>query len=279
MRRFRALAAIALVALLGQAATGTYRVRRGDTLSGVARAHRTTVQDLVAANGLADPDFIREGQLLALSGPPGSRPQAAPGPAATPAAHGLSTKQVVVGTGERRHVVAKGENLARIATKYGTTVAELVKANNIKRPSLIRIGTTVVVPGAPRDWQCPVGGQTWFSGSWGEPRPGGRRHKGTDVFAHKGTPVLAPVGGTVTHRSGRIGGNAFYLKGDDGNVYYGAHLDTLVAGPARVEVGARLGTVGATGNAEGTTPHLHFEIHLGGTEAIDPLPTLNRWCR
>jgi murein DD-endopeptidase MepM/ murein hydrolase activator NlpD len=269
MRRYRALAAIALVALLGQAAAGTYRVKRGDTLSRVARSQGATIGDLVAANGIEDPNFIREGRLLTLPGKPAPAPAAA-GPA-------LSTKQVVVGTGERRHVVAKGENLARIATRYGVTVADLVKANTIKKPNVIRIGSTVVVPGAPQDWLCPVAGPRWFSDSWGAPRPGGRKHLGTDVFAHRGTPVVAPVGGTVTHRPGKVAGLAFYLEGDDGNVYYGAHLERLEAA-GRVERGTRLGLVGSTGNAEGTTPHLHFEIHLGGTEPVSPFPTVTRWC-
>jgi murein DD-endopeptidase MepM/ murein hydrolase activator NlpD len=277
MRRYRALAAIALVAFLGQAAAGTYRVKRGDTLSRLARQHGTTVDAIAAANGLTDPDFIREGQLLAVSsaGSGGAAGLVTPAPSAS----GLSTKRVVIGTGERRHVVARGENLARIAARYGATVADLARANNIRKPNLIRSGTVIVVPGAPADWLCPVAGQTWFSGSWGEPRPGGRRHLGTDVFAHRGTPVVAPVSGTVTHRSGRVAGKAFYLKGDDGNLYYGAHLDTLEGGPRRVGRGQRLGTVGSTGNAEGKTPHLHFEIHLAGTEPVDPLPTVERWCR
>lgn len=278
MRRFRALAAIALVALLGQAAAGTYRVQRGDTLERLAKKQGATVEDLVAANGLADPNFIREGQLLNIPGKTKPAPAAPAAAAPKPAGPPLSGKQVVVGVGQRHHTVAKGENLARIATKYGTTVAELVKANNIKKPSLIRIGSTVVVPGAPADWLCPVAGQTWYSGSWGAPRPGGRRHLGTDVFAHRGIPVVAPVAGTVTHRSGKVAGLAFYLKGDDGNLYYGAHLDKLEA-KGRVERGTRLGVVGSTGNAEGKTPHLHFEIHLGGSEPVDPLPTVTRWCK
>ncbi|HEX9969180.1 MAG TPA: peptidoglycan DD-metalloendopeptidase family protein, partial [Acidimicrobiales bacterium] len=88
-----------------------------------------------------------------------------------------------------------------------------------------------------------------------------------------------PVSGALTHSQGSVAGKAFYLKGDDGNTYYGAHLHTLDGKPGRVERGTRIGTVGSTGNAEGTTPHLHFEIHLGRTEAVDPLPTITRWCK
>lgn len=280
MRRFRALAAIVLLAVAGQAAAGTYRVQRGDTLSRIAGKHGTTVRELAAANNLGDPDFIREGQVLSLAAQ--KEAATAPAQAASTGAvvkhPGMSTKQVVVGTGERRHTVRKGENLARIATKYGLTTKALAQANNLKNANAIRAGATLTIPGAKADWLCPVAARSWFSGSFGAPRPGGRAHKGTDMFAFRGTPVVAPVSGTLRHSRGSVAGNAFYLRGDDGNIYYGAHLDKLEAKPGRVDRGGRIGTVGSTGNAEGTTPHLHFEIHLGGIEAIDPLPTIARWC-
>lgn len=276
MRRFRALAAIVLLTVAGQAAVGTYRVKRGDTLSRIAKQHGTTIADLVAANGLDDPHFIREGQVLSLAA---QKEAATAPPKGTVVTHpGLSTKQVVVGTGDRHHTVAKGENLARIATKYGLTTKALAQANGLKNANAIRAGATLKIPGAKADWLCPVAARSWFSGSFGAPRPGGRAHKGTDMFAFRGTPVVAPVSGALRHSRGSVAGNAFYLNGDDGNIYYGAHLDKLEAKPGRIDRGGRIGTVGSTGNAEGTTPHLHFEIHLGGTEAIDPLPTIARWC-
>lgn len=275
MRRFRTLAVLAMVALAGQAAAGSYKVQRGDTLSRIAKKHGTTIDELAKANGLKNPDRIQEGQVLQLA----AAAQAKEAQAAPAVASGLSRKQVVVGTGERRHTVAKGENLARIAKKYGTTSTVLAKANGLKNANTVRAGATLVIPGAPADWLCPVAGQVWYSGSFGAPRPGGRAHKGTDIFAFRGTPVVAPVSGAVTHSNGSVAGKAFYLKGDDGNTYYGAHLHTLDTKPGRVERGTRIGTVGSTGNAEGTTPHLHFEIHLGRTEPIDPLPTISRWCR
>jgi murein DD-endopeptidase MepM/ murein hydrolase activator NlpD len=276
MRRFRALVVIALLAVAGQAAV-TYRVTRGDTLARIAKRNHTTVGDLAGANGLKDPNRIREGQVLTIPEKGGGAPTT---PATVPIA-AVSDKQVVVGgDGQRRHTVQKGETLARIAAKYGTTSTELAKANNIANPNLVRIGAQLAVPGGGEPWLCPVQGQVWFSDSWGHPRPGGRRHRGTDLFAFRGTPVVAPVGGTVRHASGKVAGNAFYLHADDGNVYYGAHLDKLeVSGGARVERGGRIGTVGSTGNAEGLTPHLHLEIHLHGTEPINPFATAEKWCK
>lgn len=272
--RYRALAVIVALGVAGQAAAGTYRVTRGDTLARIAKRNHTTVGHLSAANSLEDPNRIREGQVLTIP-KAGATPQAAaPVPIAA-----VSDKRVVVGgDGQRHHAVQKGETLARIAARYGTTSTELAKANNLANPNLVRIGARLTVPGTGEPWLCPVEGRVWFSDSWGHPRPGGRRHRGTDLFAFRGTPVVAPVGGTVRHASGKVAGNAFYLHADDGNVYYGAHLDKLEA-HGRVERGGRIGTVGSTGNAEGLTPHLHLEIHLAGKEPVNPVATAEKWCR
>ncbi len=124
---------------------------------------------------------------------------------------------------------------------------------------------------------CPVGGSTSFSDTWGAPRSGGRSHRGVDMFAARGTPVVAPVAGTVRHRDNSIGGKSFYLDGDDGHRYYGTHLDSYGAS-GRVVAGAVVGTVGNTGNARFTSPHLHFEIHPGGGSAVNPTPTVRAAC-
>ncbi len=83
---------------------------------------------------------------------------------------------------------------------------------------------------------------------------------------------------TDVHRSGGIGGLAYYLHGDDGNTYYGAHLDSLAGRPGKVDRGDVIGRVGTTGNAAGTPPHLHFEFKPRGGRSVDPYPTLERWC-
>lgn len=98
---------------------------------------------------------------------------------------------------------------------------------------------------------------------FGDPRSGGRSHKGLDIFAPSGTPVLAAVGGKVvkTGNSG-LGGLRVWVEGDDGRAYYYAHLSSIAVNEGqRVSAGQNLGGVGATGNAEGTSPHLHFSIN------------------
>ena len=116
-----------------------------------------------------------------------------------------------------------------------------------------------------------------FTNDWGMPRSGGRRHKGTDMLSPRGTPVVANVGGSVRGHSSSLGGISYYLTGDDGNEYYGAHLSALSGVTGRVEQGTVIGFVGDSGNARGTN-HLHFEIHPGGGGAVNPYPTVSQHC-
>ncbi|MEM7326074.1 MAG: hypothetical protein AAF531_23505, partial [Actinomycetota bacterium] len=71
---------------------------------------------------------------------------------------------------------------------------------------------------------CPVDGPHDFIDSWGFPRSGGRRHKGVDLLAEIGVPIVAPVSGRVEFRSNSVGGRSFHLFGENGNYFYGTHL-------------------------------------------------------
>jgi len=130
---------------------------------------------------------------------------------------------------------------------------------------------------AAGDWVCPVRGPHAFSNDYGASRGGGSSHQGNDILAPRGTPVVANVGGVVTQRNGAVSGLAYFLAGDDGNRYFGAHLDSFGAS-GRVSAGTVIGKVGNTGDASGGPTHLHFEMHPGGSGYTNPYPTLTKYC-
>lgn len=131
-----------------------------------------------------------------------------------------------------------------------------------------------LTPPPPPRVHCPVPG-SMFVDSWGFARSGGRGHKGVDMMAPHGTPVVAPFAGTVRSSNSALGGLGFYLDDADGNTFFGSHLATLdVTG--WVEAGTVIGTVGSTGNA--SSPHLHFEIAPGGGTSVNPYPYAYSWC-
>lgn len=108
---------------------------------------------------------------------------------------------------------------------------------------------------------------------FGAPRDGGARdHHGIDIFATRGTPVVAAADGYVnrveeTPRGGRV----VWMRDSFGNSLYYAHLDRqVVSSGMRVVRGDTLGFVGNTGNARTTPPHLHFGIYRRGEGPVDP---------
>ncbi|WP_203294550.1 M23 family metallopeptidase [Luteirhabdus pelagi] len=115
---------------------------------------------------------------------------------------------------------------------------------------------------------------------WGATRDGGRRsHEGVDIFAPRGTPVVAATDGRVSSTGNRgLGGNQVWLREGlfGGSLYY-AHLDSIIAiRGQRVKKGDTLGLVGNSGNARTTAPHLHFGIYKGYSGAINPLPFIEQ---
>lgn len=109
----------------------------------------------------------------------------------------------------------------------------------------------------------PVPGAS-ISDTMGAPRSGGRKHMGTDIFGDKGSPAVAPIGGQVVKagNGGGKGGLRVWIKGDDGRFHYLAHLDRVdVKEGQRIEQGVQIGTVGNTGNAKNTPPHIHYSIN------------------
>jgi hypothetical protein len=140
----------------------------------------------------------------------------------------------------------------------------------------------------------PVLGRSNLTMSFGDPRGQGA-HQGEDIMADRWSPALAVEAGRVRIQTtfGRAG-CMLYLYGQSGTTYLYIHLNNdltrnndnrgrCVSGTAywkglrdgaRVEAGQPIGYVGNSGDAEGGSPHLHFEVHPGGGAAVDPVPFL-----
>ncbi|MBE2318789.1 M23 family metallopeptidase [Solirubrobacter sp. CPCC 204708] len=128
----------------------------------------------------------------------------------------------------------------------------------------------------------PVGGRATIGGPFGAPRAStGRPHAGNDIFADFGTPVVAVADGELANVGTLpISGNRLWVYADSGDQFFYAHLSAFSANAVnrrRVEAGEVLGYVGNTGDAEPTPPHVHFEIHPNGGDAVDPNPFLVAW--
>lgn len=140
---------------------------------------------------------------------------------------------------------------------------------------------TPVTPGGV----FPVAGPHGYGDGFGAPRKG-YRHQGQDITGARGTPIVAPLAGTIltTGYQARAAGEYVVLDATDGHAYFFAHCirhSTLVAAGQAVVAGAQLCGLGATGDATG--PHLHFEEWVGGwrvdaaSHPVDPLAQLRAW--
>jgi murein DD-endopeptidase MepM/ murein hydrolase activator NlpD len=189
----------------------------------------------------------------------------------------------------RLHVVGRGG--APLARGAGTSG----RANLVVRAPVVPAPAPTPAPALPIAAPAPAGPFAFpvagphtlgvADARFGAQR-GSRRHEGQDILAAEGTPVVAPVGGTVRHTDHQPSGAGYYVvvDGADGRAYFFAHCrkdSFAVAKGALVAAGTPLCAVGRTGRATG--PHLHFEIWLGGWRAsresrpIDPLPDLLAW--
>jgi len=131
---------------------------------------------------------------------------------------------------------------------------------------------------APVSLPVPVQGVAprRLADTWGAARSGGRTHQGIDIFAKRGTPVLAATEGVVTRiGENTLGGQVVWVMGPGRQMHYYAHLDGYadIRRGQLVAPGDVLGFVGNTGNAKGTPPHLHYGIYAGGG-ALNPYPLL-----
>ena len=172
-------------------------------------------------------------------------------------------------------------------------LAVLCAAPAIPAPAVAQVEPQLVYPIA-----FPLAAPYRLTDSFGDPRAGGTRsHEGVDMMADaKGQEVYAAAGGTVGWMHNQQGGTccALEIEHDDGWSTRYIHLNNDTQNPdgsysddglgwgfapgiapgARVEAGQLIGWSGDSGNAEGSTPHLHFELRDPSGVPVDPLPSL-----
>jgi hypothetical protein len=192
----------------------------------------------------------------------------------------------------------QGANLLRLAHSSGR--ATLTIKAPAPPPAPTPAPTPAPVPtleaGVPTPAQTvtagavfPVGGAHNFGGPenrFGAPR-GSHTHQGQDILTSEGTPVLAPMAGVIEQTSYQAGAAGYYVvEHTSGSFdFFFAHCmaaSFAVSAHQGVSAGQQLCRAGQTGDA--TTPHLHFEMWVGGWWApgghpIDPLPYLEAWDR
>ena len=185
-------------------------------------------------------------------------------------------------------------NTSTLKSGHGTTTRTVTVTQILPQAPQFQLPVALNLNAKGPLHACPVQGPFHVSDDFGQPRyttnpP--HPHGGNDIFAARGTPVVAPFDGTATDGSGGLGGLAVNVTGSLGYVY-NAHLERIGTLGA-VTTGTVIGWVGSSGDAQGGSPHDHFEFHpnvipkhpwkspygfsVVGT-GIDPYPFLRYVC-
>ena len=146
-----------------------------------------------------------------------------------------------------------------------------------------------------REVRFPVDGAVSFSDDFGDPRSGGRTHEGNDLMGARMQKLLAAVDGTVASAkldASNLSGHMLTIRDADGWTYRYIHVNNDTPGTddglatidqifapgitsgSKVAAGDHVAFMGDSGNAEGTSPHLHFEIHDPDGVAVNPWTSL-----
>ena len=237
----------------------TYKVRTGDTISGIAKKFGlTNLSTLISVNDIGNVRQLAAGQKLKI-----------------PSMDGII------------YTVKKGDSLSAITGKYKISLEQLLDVNELTSETLTA-GQQLFLPGAAMDaasfrnamgelFRLPIAAKFRWSSPYGyriDPIAGVKSfHTGTDMACPTGTPILAAMSGRVTTTGlNRVYGN--YVIIDHGNGYQTlyAHMSKIIASKGQwVSQGTRIGLVGSTGYSTG--PHLHFTVYKKG-KLVDPMTVL-----
>jgi murein DD-endopeptidase MepM/ murein hydrolase activator NlpD len=179
--------------------------------------------------------------------------------------------------------------LPRLAPGRWTVRLRVAGSHSVRRGRVVVHGVHHQPPPPPPadGGVFPVAGWHLYGDGIGAKRKG-HTHQGQDIVAAQGTPVVAPLAGTVLYVDFQAHSAGYYVveQAVDGRAFFFAHCQkgsVAVVPGEPVAAGQRLCLVGHSGDARGA--HLHFEIWLGGwrvdagSHFIDPLPALRSWDR
>lgn len=282
----------------------THRMQKGENLWAVARRYGVTVDEIVRANHLSDPEHLPAGTKLFIPGEvatvvPARRTTEEPEPIEP--AHDEAPAPSEPGKGVY-HVLVKGDSVKSLSRFYGVKPSVIEQWNAKEIAQGLPAGSTVYIPGAKpggkRLLPAPEEGAKPQKVASFRPRPepagfqwpvqgtviskfgmrNGRPHTGLDIGADEGVPVHAAMAGKVIF-SGTMNGYGNVVILDHQNGYfsvYGHNQKNLVkvdreGTPRILKAGDVIALCGQTGNA--SRPHVHFEIRRSN-DALDPLTLL-----
>lgn len=241
----------------------TYKVKAGDTLTGIASKYGVSMMTIWWANSLKSKDDLHLGQVLTI-----------------PPVSGLVL------------TVTSSDTLAGLAAKYDVDEQQILEANKLEDPNLV-VGQVLAIPGAigkaiptPKaqvnrtsSGSSNSGGSSRAPASYGGgafswPVSGGGNyisqyfrygHYGLDIAADYGSLVRSAAGGTVIFAGWKGNGGGYQVWIAHGSGLYTTynHMSAISVGSGQgVSEGQQVGRIGQSGRATG--PHLHFEVWRGG---------------
>ena len=231
----------------GQGQILVYTVKSGDVPGSIAEQFGISLNTLLWANNISNPNLIKVGDEL-----------------------------IILPVSGVKYEIKKGDTIESIAKKFKGDPADILSFNGLAIDESLQVGTVLIIPDgeistpvAPTPGVSRFAGLPEFKGYYMRPIMGGRKsrgihgYNGIDLAVNKDSPVFASAGGIVivTRAFGWNGGYGKYVVVSHPNntqTLY-AHLDdVLTVVGQQVKQGNVVGLVGSTGNSTG--PHVHFEI-------------------